>query len=140
MHKVLLLMFVTLMISMPVTGEETPPGSQVTTYPHNDSAKCDLCHEATEEDLKSWFTFSSTKKKMRLDYNEVCWQCHDIDFGHGVGKSPKKNRENLPLDAEGKITCAITCHNMHIKTSEQHQNKFHLRFSHMKLCLSCHDR
>jgi hypothetical protein len=29
---------------------------------------------------------------------------------------------------------------MHIKASDPHQNRYHLRVPHINLCLSCHER
>jgi hypothetical protein len=109
------------------------------TYPHDDKGNCDICHMASESDLRSWFTFGSTKKRLRKDYNGLCQQCHTVDMGHGVGKRPQMNRERLPLDGDGKIACAITCHNMHIKSDDREQAKFHLRTPVDTLCRSCHD-
>lgn len=106
--------------------------------PHVGEGHCKLCHLATEADLDSWFTFSSTKRKLRKDFNELCRQCHGVQFGHGVGKAPALNQRDLPLDAEGKIACAVTCHNMHVKSDDFIQKKYHLRLPQRDLCVSCH--
>jgi hypothetical protein len=106
--------------------------------PHNGDGHCEVCHALTQDDLQSWFTFTSTKRKLVKDFNEVCRQCHGVKFGHGVGKVPKMNREGLPLDSTGLIACAITCHNMHITSEDSVQNEKHLRLPLEKLCLSCH--
>ena len=108
-------------------------------YPHDGKGNCDICHVASSADLRSWFTFGSTKRKLHSDYNALCLKCHNIALGHGVGKSPRINRERLPLDGDGKIACAITCHNMHIKSDDRKQAKFHLRTPVDSLCRSCHD-
>ena len=113
----------------------TPPSK---INPHTRKGNCQLCHVATEDDLTSWFTFTSTKKKFRKDFNELCRQCHGVQFGHGVGKAPMMNTRDLPLDGEGKIACAITCHNMHVKSADLPQQKYHLRFPQRELCASCH--
>ncbi len=118
-------------------GEEaaTPPTK---INPHRGEGNCQVCHVASENDLTSWFTFTSTKKMLRKDFNELCRQCHGIQFGHGVGKAPSMNKRDLPLDADGKIACAITCHNMHVKDGDPVQQKYHLRFTQYELCVSCH--
>jgi len=108
--------------------------------PHLSKGECQVCHLETEETLNSWFTFGSTKRKLRLGFNELCQQCHGLDFGHGVGKVPSQNLRDLPLDAEGKIACAVTCHNMHIVAADPTQNRFHLRDKFGNLCLSCHKK
>jgi hypothetical protein len=108
--------------------------------PHGKKGDCQVCHLETEETLNSWFTFGSTKRKLRLGLNELCRQCHGVDFGHGVGNEPSQNLRDLPLDAEGKIACAVTCHNMHIVAADPTQNRYHLRDKFGNLCLSCHKK
>jgi len=108
--------------------------------PHKVNGKCQECHVESEDTLNSWFTFGSTKRKLKLDFNATCIQCHGLDFGHGVGKTPKLNREGLPLDKDGKIVCAITCHNMHIESDDLLQDRYHLRVKGGGLCLSCHNK
>jgi hypothetical protein len=44
------------------------------------------------------------------------------------------------MDIEGKITCAITCHDMHIKSDDRTQSRYHLRYEKNRLCLSCHNK
>lgn len=127
------------MTAGPGMAEETGNSPAGNIYPHDDKGNCDICHLAPESDLRSWFTFGSTKRKLHGDYNALCLKCHNIALGHGVGKRPKTNRERLPLDGDGKIACAITCHNMHIKSDDQKQAKFHLRTPVNSLCRSCHD-
>lgn len=118
------------------SGSKT--GSAV--YPHVEKGHCDVCHIAAEDTLNSWFTFPSTKKQLKSDYNSLCRQCHGLDFGHGVGKHPTFNRAELPMDKDGKIACAITCHKMHIKSDDEKQTKYHLRHDQNTLCLSCHPK
>jgi hypothetical protein len=109
--------------------------------PHNESGDCTLCHVASKEKLDSWFTFTSTKRQLKSDHNELCRKCHGVSFGHGVGKKPAMNRENLPLSADGTINCALTCHNMHVVSADHpDQERLHLRIHVAKLCLSCHDK
>lgn len=120
-------------------AEEAGKASGEKVYPHVEKGHCEVCHVASEADLNSWFTFGSTKKKLRADFNALCLQCHNIALGHGVGKPPKINREQLPLDSEGKINCAITCHNMHVKSEDQKQSRYHLRTTVDRLCQSCHE-
>jgi hypothetical protein len=121
------------------SGEE-----QVTKKPspHGVKGSCQVCHVETEDRLNRWslFSYGIDKKKLTLDYNALCRQCHGVDFGHGVGKSTKFNKEDLPMDMEGKITCAITCHDMHIKSDDRTQSRYHLRYEKNRLCLSCHNK
>lgn len=108
--------------------------------PHGIDGMCQVCHVEPEDTLTGWFTSGARKRSMILDSNALCRQCHGIDFGHGVGEIPRLNREDLPMDKDGKIACAITCHNMHIKSDNHAQNKYHLRLSIPNLCLSCHKK
>ncbi len=119
-------------------GQDAPTGKRPS--PHHSKGDCQVCHLETTETLNSWFTFGSTKRRLRLGFNEVCQQCHGLDFGHGVGKEPGQNLRDLPLDAEGNIACAITCHNMHIEAADPTQNRYHLREIFSNLCLSCHNK
>ena len=132
--------FMVLVLSGAVSGNEEITSPKVKVSPHGEDADCTVCHVASEADLRSWFTFPSTRKKFNADYNTLCRQCHGVDFGHGVGKKPALNRGGLPLDAQGAIACAITCHNMHIKSEDATQNRYHLRASRENLCFSCHDK
>lgn len=129
------------LVATVVTGvvhaeEAATPSAKIN--PHTGKGNCQLCHVATEDDLNGWFTFASTKRAFRKDFNELCRQCHGVQFGHGIGKAPSMNKLDLPLDAEGRIACAITCHNMHVKSDDMVQQKYHLRFTQFKLCVSCH--
>jgi len=109
--------------------------------PHGTDGDCSVCHVAPKEDLTSWFSFASTKRKMIADPVELCARCHGKGFGHGTGKKPSIVKNDIPLAADGTITCAVTCHNMHITDfKEKDQGKFHLRFDNVKLCTSCHDK
>lgn len=109
--------------------------------PHDAQGACLSCHIATERDLRSDRFSVDGKSQLKSDVNEVCLQCHGIDFGHGVGKKPGMNRKGLPLDENGLIACAITCHDMHVVAPENpHQKAYHLRIPVEDLCFSCHDR
>lgn len=135
--RTLSMLLVLLMCSLSFAEDKSPPAK---VNPHTDTGNCDYCHVASEDDLNSWFTFPSTKRELRKDFNELCQQCHGMQFGHGVGKWSKVNLEKLPMDLAGNITCAVTCHNMHVKGSDRVQNRFHLRLPHQALCLSCHNK
>ena len=109
--------------------------------PHSDKGDCATCHVAPAEKLRSWFTLSSTKRQLVADPTTLCQKCHGVSFGHGVGKKPDMNRADLPLDDQGNITCALTCHNMHISgVSDQKQLHYHLRLPNDDLCNSCHNK
>jgi len=108
--------------------------------PHSENADCSVCHVAPAEKLQSWFTFTSTKKKLKTDLNEVCERCHGRNFGHSVGKKPALNRAALPVAGDDTITCATTCHDMHIRSADQKQQFYHLRLPFDSLCVSCHNK
>lgn len=109
--------------------------------PHKADGDCSICHVASKEDLTSWFTFSSTKKKLITDPVTLCTKCHGSGFGHGTGKKPDINKTSLPLNNDGTITCAVTCHNMHItEFKDKAQEQYYLRYDNVKLCTSCHDK
>lgn len=109
--------------------------------PHSDGGDCALCHVASKESLNSWFTFGSTKRALIADPVALCQKCHGVSFGHGVGKKPKINRAELPLDADNSINCALTCHDMHLaEPVDAKQGHFHLRLPISKLCISCHNK
>ncbi len=131
--------FIILLSSGLVWGGEVA-SRQAKPSPHGDNAQCGVCHVASVEDLNSWFTFQSTKKQLIADFNSLCRNCHGVEFGHGVGKKPALNRDPLPLALDGTIACAITCHNMHVKSDDPGQNRYHLRASPEKLCISCHNK
>lgn len=108
--------------------------------PHSDSGDCSLCHVAAPEKLRSWFAFTSTKREMKDGPVEVCQKCHGPGFGHATGQTTSLNRAKLPLAADGTITCATTCHQMHIHTDDPQQTFYQLRLPADALCLSCHDK
>lgn len=107
--------------------------------PHSDNGDCTICHVYTAETLRGWFVLGSTKRQLKDDLVVVCSKCHGSDFGHAIGKKTTVNHSGLPLNGKGEITCAITCHNMHIRTEDQKQTFYHLRLPFDALCVSCHD-
>lgn len=120
----------------------------VNISPHSDAGDCAICHVAPEGKLRGWFVFGSTKREMKADLNQLCLRCHTVEpthaggffgvgIGHATGKKPAVNHENLPLASDGTITCAITCHNVHV-TSDDRQLK-RLRLPVNSLCMSCHN-
>lgn len=112
--------------------------------PHINSSSCDNCHSAEPVLL---LNFRSGKllpkdapkvKIMKYDLNKLCTRCHKKGGkDHAIGLEPEINQSSLPLDEEGKINCAITCHNVHADAAETAAG--YLRQQERKLCLSCHD-
>lgn len=125
----------------PPHGGDSAAREKYGKSPHKADGDCSICHVASKEDLNSWFTFSSTKRKLVADPVKLCVRCHGTGFGHGTGKKPDINKTNLPLNSDGTITCAITCHNMHLtEFKDKGQERFYLRYDNVKLCTSCHDK
>lgn len=127
-----------------ISGELCASGDQKArakygASPHSDAGDCTLCHVAPLKTLRGWFVFGSTKRQLKDDLVEVCKKCHGSGFGHAVGKKTPLNHEGLPLAGDGTVTCATTCHNMHIRTEDQKQQFYHLRLPFDSLCISCHD-
>ncbi len=123
----------------------------VVVSPHSEKGDCGICHVASAEKLRSWFAFGATKREMKYDLNQVCLRCHTVEpshaggffgvgTGHGVGKKPAANRQDLPLAGDGTITCATTCHNIHVTSDDRLQQRKRLRLPVNSLCLSCHDK
>lgn len=111
------------------------------TNPHKDE-KCQVCHTAKSELLTKEFVAEAEvaqRRQMRTDLVDLCVQCHraSAETEHTVGMVTKLNKENLPLDHEGKITCATTCHDVHTKDPALMKN--FIRHPVNTLCLSCHD-
>lgn len=118
-------------------------GVDESTDPHREK-KCQVCHIASNEVLAKENALESEiirRKQMRTDLIDLCVQCHRDRSSEGaehvVGVRTKLNRENLPLDHEGKISCATTCHDMHIKDPGLMGSL--MRHPVNTLCLSCHD-
>ncbi len=118
--------------------------------PHSDMGDCGVCHVAPADKLRGWFVFTSTKKEMKHDMNKLCLQCHAVELahvggslgvgkGHATGKKPSINRQDLPLASDGTVTCAITCHNMHVSSEDRQLQSKRLRMSINSLCMSCHN-
>lgn len=111
------------------------------TNPHGDQ-KCAVCHKAPMELLTKEGPAEneiSRRRMMRTDLIDLCSRCHkaSVESEHAVGIPTKLNRKNLPLDPQGNITCATTCHDVH--TKDPGLEKRMLRNSFDTLCLSCHD-
>ena len=122
-------------------GTDSGPPSLHGKNPHAVTADCSLCHVASMDKLRGWFVFPSTKRLLVSDPTTLCRNCHGVSFGHGIGKKPHMNRADLPLNADGTVNCALTCHDMHVSdVDDAAQQNFHLRLPHSKLCVSCHDK
>lgn len=122
----------------------------VKANPHSDKGDCSLCHVASADKLRGWFVLGSTKRELNDDLNKVCQKCHTVepshgggfmgvDKGHAIGKRLTYNKGNLPLAGDGTITCATTCHNMHVSQDERQLHIKHLRLPVNDLCMSCHN-
>lgn len=120
------------------------------TSPHSDTGNCSICHVASTDKLRSWFAFGSTKREMNDDLNHLCQKCHTVQIntaegalgvgvGHATGKKTLINHRNFPLAPDGTITCATTCHDMHVESKDMHQQRKHLRVPAKELCIACHD-
>ncbi len=111
------------------------------TNPHKDS-NCKVCHLAPAELLTKEKPSASEllqKKQMRTDLTGLCATCHkaSLETDHRVGIGTKLNKTPLPLDHQGNLNCATTCHDVHIK--DPALSKKMLRDTFDALCLSCHD-
>lgn len=117
---------------------------------HSETGDCSICHVASAEKLRGWFTFGTTKRELKNDLNQVCLACHTVEpthaggffgvgIGHGVGKKPELNLQNLPLAVDGTITCATTCHNVHVISDDGRLQRKLLRAPVNSLCISCHN-
>lgn len=96
---------------------------------HLSNDNCDNCHI----DIKNY-------KLLKDGPNKVCENCHpNVHPSHKIGMKVRINRENLPLDEEGNITCAYTCHNVHPKNNKDFEKKL-LRMEVNKICFSCHNK
>ncbi|GAB4442657.1 MAG: cytochrome c3 family protein [bacterium] len=99
------------------------------SYPHFSKDACNVCH------------VSHNGKVLLKDPITLCKDCHPTahDKDHKVGIKTKLNRANLPLDSNGNIVCAYTCHDMHPKKGSDFENNL-LRTDPDTLCLSCHEK
>jgi predicted CXXCH cytochrome family protein len=69
---------------------------------------CDMCHLPHQGEMAG-------KILLNKPLQELCVSCHRDRVGRGehkVGIRPLVTVKELPLDADGKITC-ITCHDPH---------------------------
>lgn len=124
-----------------VCGAATTTMDNTAINPHADNVDCGICHVLPKDELLRRDVASARKDELKGGPVEVCRQCHGIGFGHGVGKKPGMNRANLPLTASGTITCALTCHNIHlVDAQDARQKQYFLRLPSDKLCYSCHDK
>ncbi|MEK7851887.1 MAG: hypothetical protein AAB275_08380 [Deltaproteobacteria bacterium] len=111
------------------------------TNPHIDR-KCQVCHTAPDALLAKENPADNEiprRRLMRTDLINLCSQCHkaSAENEHVVGVETKLNRQPFPLDHQGRITCAITCHDVHTKDTAL--GRFFLRQYPNSLCFSCHD-
>lgn len=141
---------VTVIMTVIVLSADVCRADEVRINPHSDTGDCTVCHVASADKLRSWFTFGSTKRELKDDLNKICQKCHivqitspdgmlGIGIGHATGKKTKLNRASLPLAGDGTINCAITCHNMHVTSDDRQQQLKHLRLPSNSLCVSCHN-
>ncbi len=104
--------------------------------------ECTECHEHKPD--RNYDTRETVDFKGG-DIITTCYGCHDKQANlHPAGVVPSmKTPDHLPLDIEGKITCA-TCHNMHLKTvgnyilrgfTKEEGNLYEWRTD---LCFDCH--
>jgi hypothetical protein len=107
--------------------------------PHGKHGDCTVCHALTSDELKSGGLSRSEGVRMVRDADSLCKDCHGTAFGHAIGMGTQQNQDNLPLDVDGKITCAFTCHDMHVNNPvDQAQTRMHLRVPPERLCFGCH--
>ena len=146
--KVVPIILAALLLSVTVcTAEDVKANAN----PHSETGDCSICHVAPADKLRGWFTFGSTKRELKYDLNQICLNCHTIEpahagggvlgvgKGHATGSKPAINRQNLPLASDGTVTCAITCHNMHVTSDDRQMQLKHLRVTANSMCLSCHN-
>lgn len=104
---------------------------------HTSSQRCETCHTSPQSVLAHATPVEARTMKTGIDTE--CIRCHyDGPVTHPVGiPNTKKQAPDLPLSADGKITC-VTCHVGH---SQQDRFGMLLRKDNRKggLCLSCHD-
>ena len=135
---------VTLFQEMNVTNPDflSNTGVKKDFNPH-EGDNCNVCHVATVKILNSPSPSKKealSRQSMRTDLVRLCDDCHMASKWphHLTGVKPKINIGDLPLDANGLITCATTCHRVHTTDPELSRGK--LRHSFDILCYSCHDK
>ena len=109
--------------------------------------ECNACHKAPVELLamveKGEGDESDVEEArvLKSDLNGICLGCHEPGKGdHAIGEVPRINKHNLPLGPDGRITCAVTCHNVHTNSDDPAVINGLLRLHPNELCLSCHDK
>ena len=114
--------------------------------PHISENDCANCHSAEptllltarKGQVSSANKLYSPARLMKYDLNRLCIRCHKGGEGdHAVSLKPEINRHSLPLDKEGRINCATTCHDVHPGHKD---SRGYLRQPARELCLSCHDK
>lgn len=139
-HSVAVGLFVVLLF-VSFVGIATAETGDSKGNPHTSRDNCGVCHLLPKNKLESFFTSSAMKRQLRADHVTLCRGCHDVRIDHGVGKAPEMNREGLPVAEDGTITCATTCHSMHVKNpADEKQEYYHLRLPIAKICFSCHEK
>lgn len=121
-------------------------GLNVSVNPHI-GERCNVCHRAEVSLLAGIMEGRIKNGKqllkagvMKTDLNSLCSTCHAGDGDHVVGVAPALNRYGLPLDHEGRMNCATTCHDVHVsEESDSGMKRNYLRRPTNKLCFSCHD-
>jgi hypothetical protein len=112
-------------------------GAHAISNAHTSGQRCESCHTGPKEVLAHVTPVETRVMKTGVD-NE-CLRCHfDGPVTHSIGvPNSKKKAQDLPLSADGKITC-ITCHIGH---NQQDRFGVMLRKDNRRggLCLSCHD-
>lgn len=133
--------FVVAIFLFSYAGWASSEGEDGSANPHSGQMHCEVCHLLPKEKLESFFTTGVMKRQLRADPVAICRACHNIRLEHGVGKVPEMNRDGLPLAKDGTITCATTCHSMHVKNpADEQQEHYHLRLPIAKICFSCHEK
>lgn len=112
-------------------------GAHALSNAHTSGRPCESCHTKPQSVLAHVTPVEARTMKVGVDTE--CLRCHyDGPVTHPVGiPNTKKQAPDLPLSADGKITC-ITCHIGH---SQQDRFGMLLRKDNRRggLCLSCHD-
>lgn len=123
--KILFFSFSLLVLLLSVVFSESVRES----YPHFSKDGCKACH------------LTHNAKSLIKDPVTLCKECHPTAHAkdHRVGIKTKINKANLPLDGDGNIVCAYTCHNMHPEKGSAFENNL-LRTDPDTLCLSCHEK
>ena len=113
--------------------------------PHS-KMECSTCHKS-HDDLPTKVEKGEGDEPyvekgglLKSDLNGICLGCHEPGKeDHAIAEVPKVNRHNLPLGPDGRITCAVTCHNVHTNSDDPAVINGLLRLHPNELCLSCHD-